>query len=265
MLSAAFMPNRHVKEAVKMIISSKQLTHFAIHATDDKVGGIRDILFDDETYTVRYLVADTNTWLPLSRKVVISPISVVNLDTEGGSVHINMTVETLKNSPSIDEHKPVSREYEENLFKYFGYGYYWIGPGAWGEFAHPNELVELQRQEEDDATAIENKENHLRACGEVTGYEVATQTDNVGHISNFILDNNSWEIVAIVVDTNNWLPGGKHLALLPSDITNIDWAAHHVTVSLTPEALMKRPEIDQDKLSESGYIEALCKEIKNAS
>ena len=50
-----------------MIISSKQLTHFSIHALDDKVGGIRDILFDDETFTVRYLVADTNTWLPLSR------------------------------------------------------------------------------------------------------------------------------------------------------------------------------------------------------
>ena len=114
-----------------MIISSKQLTHFSIHALDDKVGGIRDILFDDETFTVRYLVADTNTWLPLSRKVVISPISVKQLDEDSESVHINMTVDTLKNSPSIDEHKPVSREYEENLFKYFGYGYYWIGPGAW--------------------------------------------------------------------------------------------------------------------------------------
>ena len=102
-----------------IIISSKQLTHFSIHALDDKVGGIRDILFDDETFTVRYLVADTNTWLSLSRKVVISPISVKQLDEDSESVHINMTVDTLKNSPSIDEHKPVSREYEENLFKYF--------------------------------------------------------------------------------------------------------------------------------------------------
>ena len=138
-----------------MIISSKQLTHFSIHALDDKVGGIRDILFDDETFTVRYLVADTNTWLPLSRKVVISPISVKQLDEDSESVHINMTVDTLKNSPSIDEHKPVSREYEENLFKYFGYGYYWIGPGAWGEFAHPNELVELQRAEESETETEE--------------------------------------------------------------------------------------------------------------
>ena len=156
-----------------MMISSKQLTHFSIHATDGDIGGVRDVLFDDDTYVVRYLVADTNTWLPLSRKVVVSPISVKQLDTEDGIVDIDMTVETLKESPTIEEHKPVSREYEEHLFKYFGYGYYWIGPGAWGEFAHPNELVDQQQQHADNDEKSTH-ENHLRACSEVSGYEVAT-------------------------------------------------------------------------------------------
>ena len=244
-----------------MIISSKQLTHFSIHALDDKVGGIRDILFDDETFTVRYLVADTNTWLPLSRKVVISPISVKQLDEDSESVHINMTVDTLKNSPSIDEHKPVSREYEENLFKYFGYGYYWIGPGAWGEFAHPNELVELQRAEESETETPKKSTNHLRAVGEVGGYEVATTTDNVGHISNFVIDTESWKIITLVVDTNNWLPGGKHLALLPSDIESIDWAAHSVVVNLSHDELVDRPEVESEKISEEGYVPMLCEQL----
>ena len=244
-----------------MIISSKQLTHFSIHALDDKVGGIRDILFDDETFTVRYLVADTNTWLPLSRKVVISPISVKQLDEDSESVHINMTVDTLKNSPSIDEHKPVSREYEENLFKYFGYGYYWIGPGAWGEFAHPNELVELQRAEESETETPKKSTNHLRAVGEVGGYEVATTTDNVGHISNFVIDTESWKIIMLVVDTNNWLPGGKHLALLPSDIESIDWAAHSVVVNLSHDELVNRPEVESEKISEEGYVPMLCEQL----
>ena len=244
-----------------MIISSKQLTHFSIHALDDKVGGIRDILFDDETFTVRYLVADTNTWLPLSRKVVISPISVKQLDEDSESVHINMTVDTLKNSPSIDEHKPVSREYEENLFKYFGYGYYWIGPGAWGEFAHPNELVELQRAEESETETPKKSTNHLRAVGEVGGYEVATTTDNVGHISNFVIDTESWKTIMLVVDTNNWLPGGKHLALLPSDIESIDWAAHSVVVNLSHDELVDRPEVESEKISEEGYVPMLCEQL----
>ena len=244
-----------------MFISANKLMHYSIHATDDKVGGIRDILFDDETHVVRYLVADTNTWLPLSRKVVISPISVSQLDCDDGHVNINMTVDTLKNSPSIDEHKPVSREYEENLFKYFGYGYYWIGPGAWGEFAHPNELVELQRAEEDNSTR-EKKENHLRACDEVSGYEVSTPNENVGHISDFVIDTNTWSIVLLIVDTNNWLPGGKQLALLPNDIREIDWAAHSVKVGMPENALLERPEVDSDRLSETGYVEKLLSEIQ---
>lgn len=244
-----------------MFISANKLMHYSIHATDDKVGGIRDILFDDDTFVVRYLVADTNTWLPLSRKVVISPISVTQVDCQDRHVNINMTVDTLKHSPSIDEHKPVSREYEENLFKYFGYGYYWIGPGAWGEFAHPNELVELQRAEDELASTETKQENHLRACDEVSGYEVGTLNDNVGHISDFIIDTDTWKIVLLIVDTNNWLPGGKHLALLPADIKTIDWAAHNVSVNVSDEILLARPEVDSERLLETGYLEGLLNNV----
>ncbi|WP_420933108.1 PRC-barrel domain-containing protein [Alteromonas sp. A081] len=249
-----------------MIISSKQLTQYSIHATDATVGGIKDILFDDETYTTRYLVADTNTWLPLSRKVVISPVSVSQVDMQEESVHVDMTVDTLKNSPSIDEHKPVSREYEEHLFKYFGYGYYWIGPGAWGEYAHPNELVTTPTATEADAEGALPSEstNHLRACGEINGYEVATTDDKVGHISEFLIDTTTWQLVMLVVDTNNWLPGGKHVALLPRDIKQIDWAAHSVVVNLSHDDLLQRPEVDGEKLGDGSYIAALVAQIDEA-
>lgn len=246
-----------------MILSSKKLTQYSIHATDDKIGGVKDILFDDETYTTRYLVADTNTWLPLSRKVVISPVSVTHVDVDDSSVHVDMTVETLKNSPSIDEHKPVSREYEEHLFKYFGYGYYWIGPGAWGEYAYPNELVSVPTDEAKEGDLPPESTNHLRACGEIDGYEVATTDDNVGHISDFLIDTETWKLVMLVVDTNNWLPGGKHLALLPTDIKEIDWAAHHIAVNLSHDALMKRPEVDEERLGDGHYIAALAAQIND--
>lgn len=246
---------------VEMIISSKQLTHYSIQATDDAIGGVRDILFDDQTFVVRYLVADTNTWLPLSRKVVISPISVSKINIDDELVHISMSVNTLKNSPSIDEHKPVSREYEESLFKYFGYGYYWVGPGAWGEFAHPNELVDAQQTiETKDSVSMEN---HLRACNEINGYEIATTNGNLGHISSFIVDTKSWKIILLIVDTNNWLPGGKRLALLPCDIKQIDWAAHCVDVDLSHDELEARPQIEEEKLNDADYVSTILQAIKD--
>lgn len=256
------LPKPEGKGGAAMMVSYKQIKHFSIHATDKDIGGVRDILFDDKDFVIRYVVADTNTWLPLSRKVVISPISITRLDQEEETVDVSMTSDTLKNSPSIDEHKPVSREFEETLFRYFGYGYYWIGPGAWGDFAHPNQLAdpELAAMGKEE---LDNKpENHLRACGEVSGYEVATQEDNVGHISDFVFDIESWQIQMLVVDTNNWLPGGKKLAVLPSDIKSIDWSSHNVSVDLTHEGLMARPEVDLDKLGDAAYIEALIANAK---
>ena len=122
-------------------------------------------------------------------------------------------------------------------------------------------LVELQQAEEHETLHPKKTSNHLRAVGEVGGYEVATTNDNVGHISNFIIDTQSWKIVMLVVDTNNWLPGGKHLALLPSDIENIDWAAHSVAVKLSHDELVNRPEVDSDRISEDDYIAMLCKQL----
>ncbi|MCU7555844.1 PRC-barrel domain containing protein [Alteromonas sp. ASW11-19] len=245
-----------------MMISFKQLKHFSLHATDDDIGGCKDILFDDQDFIMRYLVADTNTWLPLSRKVVISPIAVTKVDTDEKKIHVSMSAQTLKDSPSIDEHKPVSREYEETLFKYFGYGYYWIGPGAWGDFAHPTELADADREaamQEDNAL---HSQNHLRACGEVNGYDVATTEDEVGHVTDFIFDDTSWALRLLVIDTRNWLPGGKHLAVLPSAIEHIDWSSHKVKVNLSHDALMEKPEIDVDQLDDENYINQILQQAE---
>ena len=73
-----------------MMVTYKQLKHFSIHATDKDIGGIRDILFDDDSFVIRYLVADTNTWLPLSRKVVISPISVSIINRDHDTIDVAM-------------------------------------------------------------------------------------------------------------------------------------------------------------------------------
>ena len=244
-----------------MMVSYKQIKHFSIHATDSDIGGVRDVLFDDDSFVVRYLVADTNTWLPLSRKVVLSPISIASIDHQETTLNVSMSSQMLKDSPSIDEHKPVSREFEETLFRYFGYGYYWIGPGAWGDFAHPTHLAdpEVTAAERQDLESV--AENHLRACGEVNGYEVATTEDNFGHICDFVFDTDAWAIQLLVVDTHNWLPGGKKLALLPSDIVTIDWSSHNVSVKLSKEQLMERPEVDMDRLNDEHYINMIITNI----
>ena len=62
-----------------MLRKMKNLKGLSIGARDGDIGEANDFIFDDKNWTVRYLVADTNRWLP-GRKVLISPIVV---DTSG--------------------------------------------------------------------------------------------------------------------------------------------------------------------------------------
>lgn len=197
------------------MITYKRLTDFGIQATDGDIGRCKDVLFDDQSYFLRYFVADTNKWLPLGRKVVLSPISLIEISKQDETLVVAMSKQELKESPSIDEHKPLSREYEETLFKYFGYGYYWVGPGAWGDFSHPTQLVNQESFEEDVANMEHKPVNHLRSCEEVHGYDVATEDEDTGHITDFVIDSDNWALKLLVVDTRNWLPGGKKVALPP--------------------------------------------------
>lgn len=55
-----------------MLRRVKDLMGYRIEATDDEIGSVQDFYFDDETWTIRYLVVDTGGWLP-GRSVLIAP------------------------------------------------------------------------------------------------------------------------------------------------------------------------------------------------
>ena len=247
------------------MIAFSSLKHFGIHATDGDIGQCKDVYFDDQEFITRYFVADTHKWLPLGRKVVLSPISLSEINPTEEKLYVNMTKQALKDSPSIDEHKPLSREYEEILFKYFGYGYYWIGPGAWGDFSHPTELANQQSMQEDIEELEHPGGNHLRSCDELDGYTVSANDEDSGHICDFVIDKRDWHIAFMIVDSRDWLPGGKKVALSPALITSIDWSAHKIHVALDHDALTALPEVDDERLEDGDYLNSLASRLTAGS
>ena len=209
-------------------------------AVDREIGKIRDLYFDDRFWTVRYLVADTGGWLT-GRLVLISPFSVNLVDAEEEMIGTTLTAKQIEESPSPEADKPVSRQFESVYADYYGYPYYWYGPGAWGAYPrpslmHPKEMVEQE----------ESWDSHLRSADEVQDYEVGALDHHIGHISDFIVDDESWTIRYLVVDTRNWWPG-KHVLLSPGWATAVDWATRTVAVDLTRDAIKQAPEYDEDK------------------
>jgi hypothetical protein len=220
----------------------KKITHlkgFAIRATDGTIGSAEQLYFDDETWTVRYLTVDTGGWLG-GRRVLISPFSISRVNWQERAVEVSLSKDQVEHSPDIDMHKPVSRQHEAAYFAYFGYPNYWGGPYAWGPVAYPAGLI-APSPDPGATPSGGSKDVHLRSTGAVSGYDIQAIDGEIGHVSGFILDDQTWAIRYLEIATRNWWPGKKVL-LSPAWIQRVSWIGSKVYVALLREAIQKAPE-----------------------
>jgi PRC-barrel domain len=240
-----------------MLRHTNDLGHFSIRATDGLIGKVKDLYFDDDAWVVRYLVVDAGNWLS-SRKVLISPISVRRPDWMQHTFPVALTREQVRHSPDIDTDKPVSRQHEESVLTHYGYPAYWGGIGLWGAGIYPYGLVPGDAGDGLDLAAREqaleahlraerlrhrNDDPHLRSCQAVTGYHLHATDGDIGHVSGFLVDDETWSIRYLVVDTSNWWVGHKAL-IAPPWILGVEWATRTVSVDLTRAAIRDAPPYD---------------------
>ena len=130
----------HTKDN-SMLHNIKRLYGYKLEASDGEIGQVKDSYFDDQTWALRYLVADTGSWLP-GRQVLISPHAFRSLDQAGKVLRLNLTRKQIENSPPIASHKPVSRRYEEEYCRYYGWPCYWQNGALSGMSGSP--ILELR-------------------------------------------------------------------------------------------------------------------------
>jgi len=246
-----------------MLRSVNGLKGFAITAIGGPIGDVDQFYFDDEAWAIRYLVVNTGTWLA-SRQVLISPISVKQVDPAINQLFVSLTRDQVKHSPNVDMHKPVSRQYEEAFLSYYGYPNYWGGPYLWGAAVSPAALA-MPRTGAPEAAAAsvararaESQDMHLRSTKEVTGYHIQALDDEAGHVEDFIADDETWAIRYLVVDTRNWWPGKKVL-VSPQWIERVSWPESKVFIDLTREQIKHSPEYNEAALISREYENALYK------
>jgi hypothetical protein len=243
-----------------MLVNLEELNGSTIHAVDGDVGQVTDVYFDDRHWTIRLMVVDIQPWVPLSEKTLISPISLLEYDIEKQQLNVSITKDKVKNSPQIDEQETVSREFEKSYFDYYAYGYYWVGPRAWGEYAYPVALVNPHTLSKGSSENEDTKtSNHLRSTNEITHYGIDALDGKKGYIKDFICDTDSWSLLYIVVDTRDWLSGGKKVLISPKHLDKLNWEEKTATCHLSFEQIQTCPEYNADKLNDVEYLA----EVKN--
>ncbi len=235
-----------------MLKGVREYLNFRIRAKDGDIGKILDFYFDDARWVLRYLIADTGTWLP-GRQVLISTAAFSGRpDIVHREFPVELDKDTVLNSPDVDADKPVSRQKEIELNKYYRWPMYWNATAqdltAMGVVPEPVPVFPER----------ESGDSHLRSVREVDRYHIQAENGSIGHVLDFIVDDEKWAIHYLEIDTGNWLPGKKVL-ISPAWIKMINWNESRVYVNLTREAVGTSPAYDLHQPITQDYEDKLHK------
>jgi sporulation protein YlmC with PRC-barrel domain len=231
-----------------MINSSKELLGTKMYAAGEEIGKLVDIYFDENDWNIRYLVVEVGDWLDRNT-LLFSPLAVT-LHEEG--LNIGIKKELIEKSPPIDLERPFSRQQEIELHRYYDWPFYWV---RLDHSSYP--LVEMYTEMKEAGSIEEDTEDHnLRSAKEVAGYKIAARDGDIGRVDNFLMDDDKWNIIYMVVDTGSWLPGRKVL-ISPSWVTDIDWSESRVRLDLEQNTIQNSPEYDPSEPLDRQYEERL--------
>lgn len=241
-----------------MLWNASKIKGYSVAASDGDIGTVSDLLFDDDSWRIRWLVVDTSTWFT-ERKVLLPTSTLGHVDQKNERFSVKLTRQQVKDSPDIDTQRPVSRQSENDIYSYYGWTPYWggglyvggYGSGVTAPIVSPvpdaqgirREAVEAQHRRDDP---------NLRSIDTVEGYYIKATDGDIGHVEDMLIEETDWSIHYLVVDTKNWWPGKKVL-ISPRSAEDINWANKTVSLNVDRERVKNSPEYDASTIVDRAY------------
>jgi hypothetical protein len=244
-----------------MLLAVSAFKGYQIEASDGAIGTCSDLLFDDRSWRVRWLVVDTGKWLT-GRRVLLHPSALGAPDHEHHELPAHLTKAQIEASPDLGSDQPVSAQMESSLYGYYGWDPLWGGSGfGGGSMATPLSAPALFGADTmRDASVLdiprEAGDPHLRSTEALSRYHIHAVDGAIGHLENLLIDDAAWGIRYLIVDTRNWWPG-KHVLLSPYAVTDIDWAERNIRLDITRTQVKASPPWDPIAMIDQVYEKAL--------
>jgi hypothetical protein len=129
---------------------------------------------------------------------------------------------------------------------------YWLGNAFWGPEAYPEAKTSSEVARATNArtaAAVEEmSESHLHSCNTVAGFHIHAIDGEIGHVDDFIVDDRSWAICYLRVDTSNWI-GGKAVLVPQRALEDVNWYDSTIRVGVTRDKVLNSPEYDAEMLN----------------
>jgi hypothetical protein len=213
------------KEYVKMLRSLDELVGYPVHEADGRMGVVRDFLINRDSWQITYLEIDLTDWYP-GKKVIVPPTRIKIPEGPLKHVPVSLTKKEVLSSPALALDEEVCRKHEEELALHFGWSPCFINP--------------------------DNKQVNLKSLRDMVDYHIHALDGSLGHIEDFIIDDQAWVVRYVVVRTSNWLPG-KRVLMAPEWISSVIWEENNVVVGQSREEIKNGPKFDPGTVIQRSY------------
>lgn len=245
-----------------MLRSTKEIIGYKILALDGEIGKVADFYLEEEAWTIRYLVVDIGFWI-LGRKVLLSPAALGKPDWNSQVFPVKLSKNQIENSPDIDTYKPVSREHEISLGNYYRWPFYWtqLHTMAAAPFVSPVALKEMDSKRQDEHAKIQpdsdaSAQYKLRSFQELVAYQVEGLDGSLGHVHDFIVDDETWIIRYLVLDADE-TARGKKILISPLWLRSVSYDEELVRIDLSQDSVVHSPNFDPKKPIQRKYEEII--------
>ena len=220
-----------------MLHSIRELCRFRMLATDGKVGRAEDFYLTDPGCAVRFVVVQTGRLFPGQRVLVPTDYLGVPNGTER-VLPIALTKRELERCATSSTLEPVSRQQELLIEERYGGVARRTGGGpvapVHGVVSHQAlEIAFAAKTAPSAESSPEQEAPRLRSAQEVIGYQIEALDGPLGAVEDFLVDDQSWAVQYMVVDSKDWRSPNPRVLLAPNWIQHVSWAESRVHVLLT--------------------------------
>lgn len=111
-------------EPLSHLRSICDVSRHRVRAAGGEIGHVDDFIVDSVDWRIRYLSVDTRKWLA-GKKVLLACDWIREVSWADQEVTVDIDRERIRTSPKFDPARPLNREYETQLYRYWGRQAYW--------------------------------------------------------------------------------------------------------------------------------------------
>ncbi len=209
-----------------MLVSLKGMFGLPVVALDGKAGKVNDFLFDDQFWSIRYVVAETGSWLH-SRSATVPAVLMLPLRRDRGPVQLEMTVKEVLNGSATGVPRTVSGRYRVAIQQWLFMPHRWRPETATAASTFPQVLASVRAGELANA--------NLRSVREVIGYRIQGLDRTLGTVDDFRVDE-TWTVRGLSIRQGVW-PFRRLAELRPNFIEGLSWLSKSIAAVATNDTM----------------------------